>query len=428
MLVFQAILLGLLWLFRRTFSEDSLATASIFSVGSIFLLFGYAMIGSMMLGDQFSTPIEDWTTAFYFSIVTMSTVGYGDISPTTANAQLFVVSLIILGLTVFATSLSTVVVPLINRRLHSLIHGKASRMKPTDHFVIVSDSVLAENCRQDLIAKGEKVVQILPEESDDDDDSGAFVFGNANDLDVLREANVADAKAVLALGPDDAANAFIVLAVREVDDHVKTVIAVNETQSAARKAGSAGHRHRADHTRQRGPDHGADRAGGRFAFDHRQAAARRRLTPTKKGRPVVTGHPFLRPPGSHRWLGTCQRPGRDRLLAEPGRYPAPPSWSAGVTRRSGSPHGPPLRRCRNRRQHRQRPRHFHQRARSWRLCRLCDPRNNQLRPRGRSWCPAAAWAIPSRGPWRHLHWRVRYPHDCGSTGRTGCRSARPGWR
>lgn len=234
MLVFQAILLGLLWLFRRTFSEDSLATASIFSVGSIFLLFGYAMIGSMMLGEQFSTPIEDWTTAFYFSIVTMSTVGYGDISPTTANAQLFVVSLIILGLTVFATSLSTVVVPLINRRLHSLIHGKASRMKPTDHFVIVSDSVLAENCRQDLIDRGEKVVQILPEESDDDDDSGAFVFGNANDLDVLREANVADAKAVLALGPDDAANAFIVLAVREVDDHVKTVIAVNETRNLQR--------------------------------------------------------------------------------------------------------------------------------------------------------------------------------------------------
>lgn len=233
-ILFQLALLGAMWRFRRDFSESSLAAAGIFSVGSIILLFGYAMIGSLILGQQFSTPITDWTTAFYFSIVTMSTVGYGDISPTTPHSQLFVISLILLGLTVFATSLSTVLVPLVNQRLRSLIHGRPKHVIPTDHFVIVSDSVLAENCRQDLISKGEKVVQILPESTEDEDESGDFIHGNPNDLETLRKANVAAAKAVLALGTNDAANAFVVLAVRELDEKVKTVVAVNETRNLQR--------------------------------------------------------------------------------------------------------------------------------------------------------------------------------------------------
>ncbi len=42
-----------------------------------------------------------FTQAFYYNIVTMSTVGYGDIHPTTPQSQLFAVFLIIMGGTTF---------------------------------------------------------------------------------------------------------------------------------------------------------------------------------------------------------------------------------------------------------------------------------------------------------------------------------------
>ena len=43
----------------------------------------------LYLGDEFTPPVHDLATAVYFSIVSMSTVGYGDIVPHAPTARLF---------------------------------------------------------------------------------------------------------------------------------------------------------------------------------------------------------------------------------------------------------------------------------------------------------------------------------------------------
>lgn len=67
-------LILVLW-FRRDFADVNLAAAGILSIDSIILPFDYAMIGSLIMNDQFSTLNKDWTAAFYFSIATMSLTG-----------------------------------------------------------------------------------------------------------------------------------------------------------------------------------------------------------------------------------------------------------------------------------------------------------------------------------------------------------------
>ncbi len=49
-----------------------------------------------------------WVDSIYFSVVTISTVGFGDFSPETAVGKIFTIFYIIIGLGVFVTAATTV--------------------------------------------------------------------------------------------------------------------------------------------------------------------------------------------------------------------------------------------------------------------------------------------------------------------------------
>jgi len=53
---------------------------------------------------------EDWTIveALYFSVVTLTTVGYGDLHPTSAGTQIFTIFYILTGIGVFVALLASV--------------------------------------------------------------------------------------------------------------------------------------------------------------------------------------------------------------------------------------------------------------------------------------------------------------------------------
>lgn len=234
LVVYNAILIVALLLGYRHFSRSSVAGASLFATASVLSLLGYAIAGAFILGDQFKPAITDLVTALYFSIVTMSTVGYGDISPQTPTARLFVVSVIILGITIFATSLSALVVPLISQRMQLLLRNGDRKMNRSGHYIIVGDTALARNSYKELKARDQAVTFILtnaPTEAADDRD---IIVGDASDLDTLERADAARAKAILALGDDDSENAFVALAAKEASSTVKTVVAVNDARNLSR--------------------------------------------------------------------------------------------------------------------------------------------------------------------------------------------------
>lgn len=89
-----ALLLG-----HNQFRRSILAAASLFAVVSILAALSHAVLGTYAIGAQFSPPITDFVTAFCFAMVTIATVGYGDIHPATSAAMLFVVSVIAIGIT-----------------------------------------------------------------------------------------------------------------------------------------------------------------------------------------------------------------------------------------------------------------------------------------------------------------------------------------
>jgi voltage-gated potassium channel len=67
--------------------------------------------GALVLtGTLFYWRFEDWTIieALYFSVVTLTTVGYGDLTPTSAGTQIFTIIYILTGLGVLVALLASV--------------------------------------------------------------------------------------------------------------------------------------------------------------------------------------------------------------------------------------------------------------------------------------------------------------------------------
>jgi voltage-gated potassium channel len=230
-----ALLIVVLVVYGRRFSRSSLAASSLFALLGIGSLLIYGVLGSLWFGAGYAPPIRNLPTAFYYAVETMSTVGYGDIVPRTVEARMYTVSLIVLGITVFATTLSVVIGPLVGGSLKRALEGRMQRENRRNHYVIIGVSGLAYTLWKELHSRNVPVTVIAPpgKPSPYPDDADVIV-GDATRNEVLQQAGVPLAKAVLTLRDDDAENAFAVLAVKELAPGVKTIAGVNDARHLAK--------------------------------------------------------------------------------------------------------------------------------------------------------------------------------------------------
>ena len=226
--LYFAVVLALLLIHRRSFERQSVVTSVAFSIVVLAAFFTWATVGTLRLGAEFDPPVRDLETALYFTVVTISSVGFGDIVATGPEARLFVVLMIPVGLLVAATAFSSVVIPLIGSRMSDILGGRRT-MHRSNHYVIVGKSPLARNAALELEKRKRRVTLILPEAGEDDFYTQRdVVVGDPTDLSVLRTAGTEAADGVLALSTDDSTNGFVVLGVNELDATIPTVAALND--------------------------------------------------------------------------------------------------------------------------------------------------------------------------------------------------------
>ncbi|MEO6148120.1 MAG: voltage-gated potassium channel protein [Sulfuriferula sp.] len=227
----NVLLIAALLVYSRRFNHSSLAAGSLFALLGVGSLLIYGVLGSLWFGAGYAPSIRSLHTAFYYTVETMSTVGYGDIVPRTLEARMFTVSMIVLGITVFATTLSVVIGPLVGGSLKRALEGRMQRETRHNHYVIIGASSLAYTLWEELRSRNVPITVVVPPDriSPYPDDADVIV-GDATSNEVLQQAGVPKAKAVLTLRDDDAENAFTVLAVKELAPGVKTIAAVNDVR------------------------------------------------------------------------------------------------------------------------------------------------------------------------------------------------------
>lgn len=229
--LYSFMLAALLLVFWRQFDRSSIIAGSLFAFISVASLLIYAIFGALYLGAEFDPVIANGTQAFYFAIVTMSTVGFGDITPQTGAAQLFTTSVIILGITVFATSISAIAGPVVSGNLKRIVSGRINQTMRKNHVIIAGITPLAQSVHQALHASGQEVTVIISPDLPNPFPHGTdTLVGDATETNVLLKAGADKARFILALRADDAENAFIVLAARECKGpDTKTVALVNNS-------------------------------------------------------------------------------------------------------------------------------------------------------------------------------------------------------
>jgi voltage-gated potassium channel len=234
-LILPGLMLLALVLLRRYFTRRTATANYVFSLMGILAILAYGSFGTYMLGEGFDPKIHELTTSFYFTIITLATVGYGDFVPVTQETRLFVVSLLIVGLSVFATAIASVLGPTLSGEINRFFNPREGKMKPTDHVILAGEGTLARNTSREFQTRGIAFVQIaaagppLPYVSED-----LVVRGNPWDDQVLKEAGIDSATLVMAARDDDGENAFIALVAKDLNPKVR-VMAIASAAGSIRR-------------------------------------------------------------------------------------------------------------------------------------------------------------------------------------------------
>jgi len=224
---YSAALVLLLMYGWRGFSSHSTTSTGLIALFSILVLAMYSVVGSLYLGTDFHPPIKDPFTALYFSMISMATVGYGDIVPVTVESRMFTISIVVFGVMIFTTSVVYIAGALV-RDTQQIVQKRRTRMK--NHYVIVGSSLLAQYVYKGLQARKIDAVVVCSEEQRQAyPENAAVVTGEPSSITTLAQASLKDAQCVMALEDSDAENTFILLAANELAaSGVKKVTIINE--------------------------------------------------------------------------------------------------------------------------------------------------------------------------------------------------------
>jgi voltage-gated potassium channel len=116
--IFSSFLLAYLYVKGGHFSTELPFRLRRHHVAAIWIIISVLVYGtgaSLHIGHQYDPAIESPIQALYYTIITISTVGYGDYIPTTDVARLFTISLIIIGVGCFLTAITILFQPLIKK-------------------------------------------------------------------------------------------------------------------------------------------------------------------------------------------------------------------------------------------------------------------------------------------------------------------------
>lgn len=216
--------------FNQRIELSSLQIASLSSIVGVVL---YGTIGSYTLQDQFS-EIDTWSDSLYYVIVTIATVGYGDITPLTTEAKWFSVSVILFGTGAFTVAIGSLVVPAIEKRMAAAF----GNMTPSelslleDHVLVLGHSDITESLLDEL-GNEVDVVVVTPdadEASELNDRDVNVLTDDPTHEETLRDARIDDASGVVVATRDDANDVLSVLAARRSNPEVRIVAAANDRQ------------------------------------------------------------------------------------------------------------------------------------------------------------------------------------------------------
>ncbi|MHA7060209.1 potassium channel family protein [Aquimarina sp. M1] len=195
-----------------------------------------AVVGIGVLGFRFFSNYS-WIDSLYMTIITMSTVGFGEVEPLDDASKLFTVFLIITSVLILGYSLSVITEYIVSKSDPQRVqYRKLQKMigKLEDHIIIVGYGRNGKQAADKLLAYDKPFVVIENNKAVIEkyqSDERFFVEGNATEDDVLIEAGLKKASTLICTLPEDADNLFIVLSARQINKDLKIISRASQDAS-----------------------------------------------------------------------------------------------------------------------------------------------------------------------------------------------------
>ncbi|WP_370175346.1 potassium channel family protein [Leeuwenhoekiella palythoae] len=198
---------------------------------AILLIISMLMLG--VFGFRFLAEYT-WTDAVYMTMITISTVGFGEVQPLNDSAKIFTVILILVSVIVLGYAISIITEYILSRSNFELIKQRSVQKKIdslNNHVIVVGFGRNGKQAAQKLTTYGRPFVVIERDEeivNKFHSDQMLFVTGNANEDEVLVQAGVKRASTLISALPDDSDNLFVVLSARQINPDLKIISRASE--------------------------------------------------------------------------------------------------------------------------------------------------------------------------------------------------------
>jgi voltage-gated potassium channel len=210
----------------------------------IVLVLTFLLLGIGTLGYTFIAGYS-FVNALYMTVITISTVGFGEVAPLNENGKLFTIFLIFTSIGIYGYIVTVITEFIANGKLIREFKTKKMQkkiQKLSGHTIICGYGRNGRQAVAKLISHGQQCVIIENDKElvhEIEEQGFLTVKGNATDDIVLEKAGIKNASNLITTLPSDADNLFVVLSARQYNKNA-TLISRASYDSSERKLHIAG--------------------------------------------------------------------------------------------------------------------------------------------------------------------------------------------
>ncbi|CAH2463793.1 TrkA family potassium uptake protein [Bacillus sp. S4] len=181
--------------------------------------------------------------AFWMTMITVLTVGYGDVVPVTQAGKFFALLIIPVGVGIVTYAMGVVAAMIIEGNLFHAVRRKKMDKQIAQlqkHIIVCGCGRVGLQVVHELQEKKIPFVVVDKDESIFEQEKLLYVHGDATEDQVLHNAGISKAAGLVAIVANDAENVFITLTARGLNGAIKIVARAEkpETEEKLRRAGA----------------------------------------------------------------------------------------------------------------------------------------------------------------------------------------------